>query len=626
MASIFNALHIGYSGLNAAQVGINTTGHNISNAEVDGYTRQRVIATAATPLVTNPGNVGNGVEIQTIKRVFDNFVHDRYTDTYAQKEYTDFEKGTLEQLSTYFPEIDGVGVKADLQEYYNMWQTFADNPDNDSIKIALAKQTEILSEHVAYTQNQVTTLQSNLNDQLSVNINEVNSLAKELSELNISIDTAEAGGFYTANDLRDKRNVIERDLARLIGAETTIGQLTSNIQIDSNSNIKTGSYTVSVNGFNLVDGNTYHPIHISNDENKAGFYEISFERQDGVLVPMEENINNGKIGAILDLRGGTIDTTSGVPKDGILQNTIAELDAFAQGLIESTNNLYAQSATKRMDSNLLQIDPNNSLLSSDLNLQEGSFNLIVYDIDGNIAASREIKIDVATTMTGTIGTNSIEGQMLAQIDDNDDGSANNDIDDYLNFNWASFAGGDNKVEFTLDPLSESQGFTFAIEDKLTSDSYASGSNFAGALGMSRFFDGDSAKSMDLSFEFKENPTLMSAGYTDVAGDSRLALNMVQHQFEEYDYNVGDTTFNTTSYGMFDIISTEVGTHTNSAILRSETVNTQFNAVELEYFATSKVSIDEEMTNLIKYQTSYGAAAKVITTIDQMMQTLLGIKQ
>ena len=626
MASIFNALHVGYSGLNAAQVGINTTGHNIANAEVDGYTRQRVVSTAATPLATQPGNVGNGVEIQTIKRVFDNFVYDRYTDTYAQKEYTDFEKATLEQLSTYFPEIDGVGVKADLQEYYNMWQTFADNPDNDSIKIALAKQAEVLSEHIGYTQNQVTTLQSNLNDQLLVNINEVNSLAKELGELNISIDTAEAGGFYTANDLRDKRNVIERDLARLIGAETTMGQLTSNIQIDTNSNIKTGSYTVSVNGFNLVDGNTYHPIHITNDNNKNGFYELSYERQDGVLVPLEESLNSGKVGSILDLRGGTIDTTSGVPKDGILQNTIAELDAFAQGLIESTNNLYAQSATTRMDSNFLNINPDNTLLSSGLNLKEGSFNLVVYDIDGNISASREINIDVSTTMQGAIGTNSIEGQMLAQIDDNGDGSANNDVDDYLNFNWASFASGDNKVEFTLDALAESKGYTFAIEDKLTNDSYSSGSNFAGALGMSRFFDGDSASNMELNFELKENPTKMSAGYIDVAGDSRLALNIVQHQFETYDYEVGDAVFNTTSYGMFDIIATGVGTHTNSAIIRSETVNTQFNAVELEYFSTSKVSIDEEMTNLIKYQTSYGAAAKIITTIDQMMQTLLGIKQ
>ncbi|MDQ7059636.1 MAG: flagellar hook-associated protein FlgK [Sulfurimonas sp.] len=626
MASIFNALNIGYSGLNAAQVGINTTGQNIANAEVDGYNRQRVIATAATPITTGAGNVGNGVEIQTIKRVFDNFVFDRYTKTYAEKEYTEFEKTTLEQLSTYFPEIDNVGIKADLQEYYNMWQTFADNPDNDSIKIALAKQTEVLADHISFTQNQVTTLQSELNDQLKSNVDQVNGLAKELAEINRSIDTAEAGTAYEANDLRDKRNVIERDLARLIGAETSSGQLEANIQIASNSNTKTGSYTVSINGFNLVDGTSFHPLYISNTDNPKGFYELSFEREDGVLIPMEENVNGGKIGSILNLRGGVIDTTSGVPKDGVLQNTIAELDAFAQGLIESTNNLYAQSATTRMDSNALNVDGNNAILSSDLNVNEGSFNLVVYDIDGNIVASREMKIDVATSIQGASGTNSIEAQMNANIDDNGDGSAGNDIDDYLNFNWASFADGTSKVEFTMDTLSESRGYTFAIEDKLTTQDYASGSNFAGALGMSRFFDGDSASNIDLTFEYKENPTLMSAGYSDAAGDNRLALNMIQHQFERYDHDVGGTTFNTTSYGMFDVIATEVGVNTNSAIIRSETLNAQFNAVELEYFSTSKVSIDEEMTNLIRYQTSYGAAAKVITTIDQMMQTLLGIKQ
>ncbi|MCD4667067.1 MAG: flagellar hook-associated protein FlgK [Sulfurimonas sp.] len=625
MASIFNALNIGYSGLSAAQVGINTTGHNISNAENDGYTRQRVVTTAATPIKSQPGSVGNGVEIQTIKRVFDNFVFDRYTDTYAQKEYTDFEKATLEQLSTYFPEIDEVGIKADLQEYYNMWQNFADNPDNDSIKLALAKQTEVLSEHISYTQNQVTTLQSQLNDQLHTNINEVNSLAKELTEINKSIDVAEAGGLYSANDLRDKRNVIERDLARLIGAETTTGQLESNIQIDSSSNTKTGSYTVSINGFNLVDGSTYHPIHISNDDNKNGFYEISFEREDGILIPMEENINGGKVGAILELRGGTIDNTSGVPTDGILQNSIAQLDAFAKGLIESTNNLYASSATDRMDSNFLELNPDNSLISSSYNINEGSFNLVVYDIDGNIAASRAIDINVGTTMQGAVGSNSIEGQMNAQVDDNDDSNANNDIDDFLNFNWATSKDG-SKVEFSLDALSESRGYTFAIEDNLTDETFSSGTNFAGALGMNRFFDGDSASNIDLNFELKENATLMSAGYTNMAGDSRLALDMVQHQFENFNYKIDNQTFETTTYGMFDIIATDVGIHTNSAIMRSETVTTQFNAVEMEYFSTSKVSIDEEMTNLIKYQTSYGAAAKIITTIDQMMETLLGIKR
>ena len=626
MASIFNALHIGYSGLNVAQNGINTTGHNIANAENEGYTRQRVIAGASTPLLTGPGQVGNGAEVLDIQRVFDNFVFDRYTGVSADKEYSDFETKSLEELSTYFPEIDGVGIKADLAEYYNMWQTFADNPDNDAIKLALATQTKTLTQHIAYTQDQVKGLQTQLNDQLSVNVNEVNSLAEQLADLNKSIEIAEAGKTYTANDLRDKRNVIERSLARLIGAQTNTGQLESNIQIDSSSNTKTGSYTVSVNGFNIVDGSTYHPLHISNEDNANGFYELTYERQDGILFPIGEKINGGTIGSILNLRDASLDTTTGMPTDGVIQNVIAEFDAFAKGMIESTNNVYARSSTTRMESNVLELNPTNSIVNSSLNVNEGTFDLLVYDLDGNVAARRTITVDSATVMTGVAGSNSIQGQMEAQVDDNGDGNANNDIDDFLQFNWATYASGDTALEFTLDPLAESRGYTFSIEDGLSDSSYSSGTNFAGALGMSRYFDGDSAQTMKINYSLANNPTLISAGATPIAGDNVVALSMVQHQYEKFDFHVGDQTYNTTTYAMFDIIATEVGTQTNAAILKNETITTQFNATELEYFSVSKVSIDEEMTNLIKYQTSYGAAAKVITTIDQMMETLLGIKR
>jgi flagellar hook-associated protein 1 len=626
MASIFNALHIGYSGLNVAQVGITTTGHNISNAETEGYTRQRVVTAAATPLLTGPGNVGNGAQVQDIKRIFDNFVFDRYTSISSDKAYSDFERKTLDELSTYFPEIDGVGIKADLTKYYDMWQTFADNPDNDAIKLALAAQTKTLTEHIAYTQNQVTTLQSQLNDQLAVNVNEVNSLAEQLADLNNSIEIAEAGTTFTANDLRDKRNVIERTLSKLIGADVNSGQLESNMQIDDSSNTKTGSYTVSVNGFNLVDGSTFHPIHLSKENNANGFYEVSYERQDGVLLPISEQINGGVIGSILNLRGASLDSTSGMPTDGVIQNVVSQMDAFAKGLIESTNNVYARTSTTKMESNTLDLNPTNSIINSSLNVSEGAFDLIIYDVDGNIAAKRTITIDTATVMTGVPGSNSIQGQIEAQIDDNGDGNANNDIDDFIQFNWATYASGDNALELDMDPLAESRGFKFSMEDVLTDSTYESGSNFAGALGLNRYFDGDSAQSIQLNYTLANNPTLIAAGATPLAGDNVVALSMVQHQYEKFDFQVGSQTYNTTTYAMFDIIATDVGTQTNAATLRNETITTQFNATELEYNSVSKVSIDEEMTNLIKYQTSYGAAAKVITTIDQMMDTLLGIKQ
>jgi flagellar hook-associated protein 1 FlgK len=102
--------------------------------------------------------------------------------------------------------------------------------------------------------------------------------------------------------------------------------------------------------------------------------------------------------------------------------------------------------------------------------------------------------------------------------------------------------------------------------------------------------------------------------------------MVQQQFEKYKFTVASDSYDTTIYGMFDIIATYVGVAMNTAISKNEMTITQFNAVELEYFSISKISIDEELTNLIKYQKSYGAATKIIATIDKMMQTLLGIKQ
>ncbi len=627
MGSIFNTLNIGYSGLTAAQLGVSTTSHNITNADSEGYTRQRVVTAASTPIYSSSGNVGNGTSIVDIARIFDNFIYDRYTGLASDKENSDFIQSTLKELSTYFPEIDEVGIKSDLKEYYTMWQTFADNPDNDAIKLALAKQTETLSSSITTTQNKITALQTSLNEQLQTSVSEVNLLAKELSQINISIATAEAGGAFSANDLRDKRNSIELNLAKLIGSNAINGQIESNMRIDSSSNENSGSYTLSVSGFNIVDGGAFHPIHISSANNSNGFYELSYERQDGVLIPMDESIKGGRIGAILELRGSEINESSqGVPSNGILQKVIDQMDAFAATLIESTNNIYASAHVASMESKIVDFDGSDPILNSSLNLNAGSFDILIYDIDGNVTARRSINIDFTTSMSGVAGSNSIQGQIEAQGDDNSDGNANNDVDDYIEYNWATYPNGDNAIEFVMDAAYSAKGYSFSIEDKLTNDDFDSGSNFAGALGMNKFFDGDNAKNINLNYKLRDNPTNITAGRAPVTGDNTLALDMIQQQFEVYDFSVGSAVYNSTIYGMFDVIATEVGVTTNDAILSSQTITAQFNATELEYSSVSKVSIDEELTNLIKYQTSYGAASKIITTVDQMMQTLLGLKQ
>ncbi len=623
MATLFNTLGVGYSGLNAAQVGINTTGQNISNAETDGYTRKRVVQSAAQPLELAPGNVGNGVQIEDIERIFDDFTFRRYTSTYSDKEKSDYMKKTLDELSSYFPEVNDVGIKADLKEYYNLWQRFADNPTDNSVKIALAEQTNTLTDHIKELNSQVYDLQQKLNEELKVNVDEVNRLAEQIAELNKEIDKAEAGGGYTANDLRDKRGVLERDLSRLIGAKVSVGTIESDISLDSSATKATGSYNLHVNGFNIVDGSTFHPLTVDNSKSADGFYELYYERQDGVLIPVEQQVQGGKIGAILELRGSRIDENTGMPQNGIIQDTYEQLNEFASTFITSTNNVYAQTGTTTMTSNKLEFDPQEPLVNVDDSINTGSFDIVIYDIDGNEVSRRTINIDQATSLTGT--SNSIESQIIANVDDNGDGNANNDIDNMIIFG-APDVNSSNKLQLSLAKEYQNMGYSFGIEDNLSSEAFGSGTNFAGALGLNRYFDGNDASDIALNADLRQNPSDISAGASRIAGDNGVALDMVQHQFESFDFTVNQETYNDTVYGYFDMLAADVGIQASKAATYNDTITAQFNAVELEYQSITKVDIDEEMTNLIKYQTAYSAAAKVITTVDQMLNTLLGIKQ
>lgn len=624
MASIFNGLNIGYSGLSASQLGINTTSNNISNAETEGYTRQRVVQQTTSPLSSIiPGAQGNGTQVTEITRIHDNFVFNRYVSESERKEYTDFQRENLEELSTYFPEIDNVGIKFDMQEYFNLWGDLSNNPDNQSVKVALAQQTTALSQDISNTRTQITDLQSTLNDQLKVSVDEINRIGAEIAELNGAIAQTESIDGQNANELRDKRGVLEVALAKLVDATIYEGNISSNMPVDGSIVERGGDYTVNVSGFNIIDGNSFHPLVIDNTDNPNGFYSISYERQDGVKIPMDNEIKGGRVGAILDLRGSEFDE-NGDLQNGQLQEIVNELDGFAKGLIESTNNLYAQGAQSDMTSDALNLTGDTPLSESDMNINQGTFDIVAYDVDGNEVSRRTITIDSTTAMDdGTTG--SIIAQLNASVDDNGDGNALNDIDDIVTsvYSYDSLTN-EGTLSLKVDE-SKFSGYTFAIEDDQT-DGLTSGTNFAGAIGLSRFFDGDSAKNIDLERSLSDDPSLIKANKSPSDGNNELANDMLQLQYEKVSFEANGTSTKDTLYGYYDAIVTDVGTRTNSAIIFNDTVTAKYNAVLQSYESVSKVNIDEEMTNLIKYQTAYGASAKIITTIDQMMNTLLGIKQ
>ncbi|WP_201353121.1 flagellar hook-associated protein FlgK [Hydrogenimonas urashimensis] len=600
MASIFNALNIGYSGLKTSQIAIDTTGHNIANAQNPDYTRQRVVISPNTPLHTTPGDIGLGAKITEIVRIHDEFVYKRLKDASTDNEYSQFRKETMDEVSTYFPEIDKNGIYNGMQEYFNAWNDFSKNTDDTALKTNLAQQTRTFTSTIRQTREQIATLQNSLDEQLQTAVDEINRLGRQIADINIRINTDEAGGDH-ANDLRDQRDKLELALSKLVDIAVSKGDLQPDATVDRHRIESGDAYHLSIGGSSFVDGSTFHPLVIDEKEG-GGFKQVYYQRQDYEKFDITGYLHGGKVGAILSLR------------DGDLQNVMDELDSYASSMAMFTNNLYAAHATTAMRGDA-EIEEDQTVQNSELPIREGSFYVKVYDIDGNEVAKREIVV----TKEKTFGE--IAGFINANIDDNGDNVTSNDVDDFLD---ASAKNG----RFTIDVKQEVQGlgYTFAIEE---ADKEAP-TLFAGALGLERFFDGRSAADIRLNKALDENPTRIGGNGAPVAGDNRVANSMIELQYDKIDFYMpadsGNLYTSDTLSGFFRMSATNVADTTASAHASAETSEALLNAVVDEFDSISKVDMDEELTNLMKYQTGYSASAKVITTIDQMIQTLLNIKQ
>jgi len=611
MSSIFNALHVGYSGLKTSQVAIDTVGHNIANAENPNYTRQRTVIAPNKPLNTIPGDVGLGAKVTEIVRIHDEFVYKRLKDSSASSEYNQLRQEILDQVSSYFPEIDKNGIYNGMQKYFNAWNDLAKNSDDNSLKINLAEQTRIFTSIIQETRGKLEKLQQSLDDRLKVKIDEINRIGKDIAKINAKINLNEAAG-NNANDLRDQRDKLELTLSKLIDITVSKGSIKSNSTLDSNIMETGNDYYLNIGGSSFVDGSTYHPIILDQAGNGSKYFNIFYQRQDYKKFDITNYIKSGETGAIFSLRGSNYDPKLGKFINGDIQKVIDELDSFAKSFIYNVNNVYASHATTEMVGSTI-VDNVSTISQLELPIKEGSFYVKIYDISGNEVAKREI------VLTKDMTLNDVATQFSNNVDDNGDNVNSNDVDDFLT------ASVSNIFKISMDVTKAKEGYTFAIEEKDPNNPTL----FAGVLGLERFFDGSNAKNIKLSTNLDKNPTQIGGNKTPVAGDNALANSMVELQYQKVDFYINNSPTpytNDTLSGFFRKSVSVVADITSAAHTMNETSKAILTTVKNEFDSISKVGIDEEMTNLMKYQTGYQASAKVITTIDQMIQTLLGMKQ
>ncbi len=616
--SLFSTLNTGVNGMSASRAALSTTSHNISNVNSDYYTRQR-ITVGANYTKEGPLNIGLGVEVHNVVRLHDEFVYKRLKTSSGNLSYTSFTKKTLEEVGQYFPDLQDVGIKKNLSDYYDAWNNFAANPKEGSQKTNVISITQTMTNNLQNTRSRVREVQKTLNDQIKMNIDEVNKIGQQIANINHEITKVEIVHPTVANDLRDQRDELELTLSKLLNISVFKGDMLSNSKINTNVADRGKDYSLSIAGVNLVDGRTFTPLKISNAKNPASMYHIYSERKDEIKIDITEQITGGKIGAMLDLRGRDLDVDSkeGYPRDGILQGYIDNLDLFAKTLIVNTNNIYASSPQKQMVSLPNEgLTKDIALMGHDKFIQKGDFEVVVYNADGQEVAKKTININASTTMDDTSFGNSIVSDFNKSTDDNGDNDATNDVDDYFTANF-KYDTVDKAGVLEFIP-SNKKGYTIAIRDN--------GTNIAGVLGMSGFFAGNSSKNIEVQRDLLENPGKLQAFDAPVSGNNAMANAMVELQYEKVDFykGYGDSDKETME-GFYRLLTSIISNDAEQTGLRNETNLAIHRTVTEEFQTVSGVNLDEELADLMKFQTAYSSNAKILTTIDKMLDTLLSIK-
>ena len=622
MANIFMALGTGVSGLNAAQLQITTTGNNISNADSDYYTRQRVVQSASMSMHTIPGGVGTGTQVDTITRIHDEFAYSRLKSTTSNLENTGYKQRILQEISKSFPDLNDRGIAKDIGEYFSAWGDFASNPDEGSQKINLINKASVLAKNLNQSRRTLSSIQTEIDDVVKVNIAEINSMIKQIADINREIQRVEAGNenglIINANELRDKRDKLELAMSKLVNVTTFKSDLRSNAGVDSAITDQGKFYTLNIGGVNVIDGEGYHQLSTETTAN-GEFTQVFYERQDGKRIPMEDKIQGGKLGAALDLRGRHYDENKAKFTDGIVQKYIDNMDTFAKTLSQNTNNIYAQSAMEIANTDPIPYLPKDQqLMNFSNNIKQGSFDAVVYDNQGNEVARKTIHINGTTTMDDTTYGNSIVSDFNSNSDDNNDRNMLNDVNDYFQASY-SYDARSNTGVFSLIPRKAQGLYSVALVDK--------GTNFAGVTGVNRFFKGDDAKNIRTNDLFTQDHTKLRAYSKPVTGNNETANKMVQMQYQKLTFYSNGQALDRdeTIEGYYRYFTTDIASDTEANNTIHDTNETLNQVAKQEHQSISGVDTNEELTNLIRFQASYGAAAKIITTVDEMLDTLLTLK-
>ncbi len=252
------SFNIAATGIDAAQTAMDTIAQNLSNANTPGYVAQ------TANLVTNPGGdplgVGDGVRVTSVTQANDALAVSHVQQAQGALSQNTALQQVLSQAQLTFQEPSSTGLASDLSNFWQSWDSIANNPSDPAARLQVVNQAQNLVSDLNQASQQLATTSANASTQLSGVVGEANSLLGQVATLNSQIFSAQNSG-QNPNSLIDQRNQLMGQLSKDIGA-------TGSVQSD-------GTYQVKVGGVPVVQGSWADTLDLAHSTSASGTPQTS---------------------------------------------------------------------------------------------------------------------------------------------------------------------------------------------------------------------------------------------------------------------------------------------------------------------------------------------------------------
>ena len=612
MPSTFFGLDIGYTGLSIYQNALNTTAHNITNAETEGYSRQYLGRKAgkAISISSSYGMVGTGVIGTGVEQKRDTYYDVKYRDAntlygeYAGKSYY------MNEIEDYFNEEDGEGFSTNFASMYTTFEELAKDPSSQSARRQVLNYSLAFTEYFNSLSTNLRKIQEEVNFEIKNCVDRINSIGTQIATLTKQINTIEVKG-TKANDLRDERNKLIDELSEL--ADIQVKEEDIGMKADQTS-VNLTAFTVKINGRYLVNNYASSSLELVPRDIKAnlndvdGLYDITWS--DGQNFEMYGNTIGGKLASLIEVR------------DGNNEDALNGFITASEGDTEVTMTM-----TNCNDIRKLNIPENGRLVIGNQEYEYKSFSV---DIDENGQYAYKFQLDESKPLVTNTYDTEVPNARIGHLIDY------KGLPYYLsmmNEFVRTFAKEFNAIHKTGEDLDGNKGIDFfGANHPVTGEPYV----FIDELGQEAddeagieerapgFTSDDQSYYKVTAGNFTVNKALLKDERMIACADhikAGVEDSNVWHKLIDLKDKV--TMFKQGKpESFFQTLVSDVGIDTDKAKTFERSQKDIVATVDNERISISGVDTDEEAMDLIRFQTAYNLSAKVISVMDEVFDKLI----